>query len=71
MSTTNKKGSGKSLTDQQKNTDDAINERIKKEKGKSKLDPREANNAKNRTRSSDSPGKKTGTGKQKNPGMWL
>lgn len=68
MGTENGK-SGQSFIDQQKSTDSAINKRIKKEKGKSKLDPKEANNPNNRNRKSDTTTKKTGGGKQKNPGM--
>ena len=69
MKTDNGKGSGQSFNEQQKSTDAAINQRIKKEKGESKLDPQQANNPKNRDRQSDTAGKKTGGGKQKNPGM--
>ena len=69
METENGKGSAESFIKQQKTTDTAINQRIKKEKGKSKLDPKEANNPKNRNRKSDTASKKTGGGKQKNPGM--
>ncbi len=63
------KGSGQSFNELQKSTDTAINERIKKEKDKSKLDPAEANNPKNRNVDTDTASKKTGGGKQKNPGM--
>ena len=69
MKTKNGKGSGEAFTEQQKSTDDAINERIKKEKGTSKLEPDDANNPANRNRQSDTASKKTGGGKQKNPGM--
>jgi hypothetical protein len=69
MKTQKENGSGQSLINQQKSTDTAINERIKKEKGKSKLDPKEVNNPKNRNNQSDTASKKTGGGKQKNPGM--
>jgi hypothetical protein len=69
MKTENKKGSGQSFTEQQKSTDKAINERIKEEKDKSTLDPADANNPNNRDTQSDTASKKTGGGKQKNPGM--
>jgi hypothetical protein len=69
METENKKGSGESFVEQQKSTDNAINRQIKGEKGKSKLDPAQANNPKNRSRKSDTASKKTGSGKQTNPGM--
>jgi hypothetical protein len=69
MKTENGKKSGQSFTDQQQSTDNAINQRIKKEKGKSKLDPEEANNPRNRNRQTDIGSKKTGGGKQKGPGM--
>ena len=69
METENKKGSGESFTEQQSSTDKAINERIKKDKDKSKLDPQDANNPNNRNTQSDTASKKTGGGKQKNPGM--
>lgn len=63
------KGPGQSFNEQQKSTDDAINERLKEEKGQDKLDPQDANNPANRNRSTDTASKKTGGGKQKNPGM--
>jgi hypothetical protein len=69
METENGKGSGQSHVEQQKSTDTAINNRMKKEKGKSKVDPEQATNPKNRNRQSDTASKKTGGGKQKNPGM--
>ena len=69
MDTKNEKGPGESFTELQKSTDAAINERIKKEKGKNKLDPKDANNPNNRNSQSDTASKKTGGGKQKNPGM--
>lgn len=69
MKTKNKKGTGESFVEQQKSTDEAINQRIKEQKGKGKLDPPEANNPENRKRNSATPSKKTGGGKQKNPGM--
>ena len=61
--------SGQSFTEQQKATDDAINERIKNEQGKKELNPKDANDPKNRDRQTDTATKKTGGGKQKNPGM--
>ncbi len=69
MKTKNEKKSGQSFIDQQQSTDNAINERIKGEKGKSKLDPQQANNPRNRNRQTDTGSKKTGGGKQKGPGM--
>jgi hypothetical protein len=69
MKTENGNGSGQSFNELQKSTDDAINQRIKKEKGKSKIDPEQANNPKNRDRQSDIGSKKAGGGKQKGPGM--
>lgn len=69
METENENGAGQSFNKQQKSTDDAINQRIKKEKGKSKLDPQQANNPKNRDHQSDIASKNTGGGKQKGPGM--
>ena len=69
METENGKGSAESFVNQQKSTDNAINRRIKKEKGKSKLDPEQANKPKNRSTKSDTASKKTGGGKQKGPGM--
>lgn len=69
MSGKNEKNAGKTFTDSQKANDKAINERLKEEKGTDKLDPEDANNAKNRSRQSDTAHKKTGGGKQKNPGM--
>ena len=69
METENGKGSAESFVNQQKSTDTAINRRIKKEKGKSKLDPRETNNPKNRNNEADIASKKTGGGQQKGPGM--
>lgn len=65
----NKKGPGQSLTEQQKATDDAINQRMREEHGKDVLDRGDANNPANRNRQSDTASKKTGGGKQKNPGM--
>jgi hypothetical protein len=62
-------GTGQAFTDQQTSTDQAINERIKEEQGKEKIDPSKANNKNLRGRQSDTPEKKTGVGKQKNPGM--
>lgn len=69
MKTENEKKPGQSFTDQQQSNDRAINQRIKKEKGKTKLDPEEANNPSNRNRKTDTASKKTGGGKQKSPGM--
>jgi hypothetical protein len=69
MKTKNKKDAGQSFVETQKSTDDAINERLKKEQGKSTLDPEQANNPANRNRESDTASKKTGGGKQKSPGM--
>ena len=69
MKKQNAKGSGQAFIEQQKATDDAINQRLKEEKSKNKLDPKEANDPENRNRASDTAGKKTGGGKQKNPGM--
>ncbi|HZB12674.1 MAG TPA: hypothetical protein VE467_06585 [Chryseolinea sp.] len=69
METENEKGSAENFVNQQKSTDNAINRRIKKEQGKSKLDPEETNNPKNRNTESDIASKKTGSGKQKGPGM--
>lgn len=69
MKKENEKNSGQSFTDQQQSTDNAINERIKGEKGKNKLDPQEANNPRNRNRQTDTGSKKSGGGKQKGPGM--
>jgi hypothetical protein len=69
MKNENKKNAGESFNDLQKSTDAAINERIKTEKGENKLDPNDANNPKNRDTQSDTATKKTGGGKQKNPGM--
>lgn len=69
MKNENKKGSGESFTEQQQSTDDAINRRIKDEKETDKLDPEQANNPNNRDRQSDTAEKKSGGGKQKNPGM--
>lgn len=63
------KGPGQSLNEQQKSTDDAINERLKEEKDEQKLDPKDANNPANRKRSTDTASKKSGGGTQKNPGM--
>jgi len=69
MKKDNNNGSGQSFTEQQKATDDAINERMKKEHGKDALDPKDANDPANRNRQSGTASKKTGGGKQKNPGM--
>lgn len=68
METQDAKGSGESFVEQQQSTDKAINERIKSERDKDKLDPEEANDPANRDRKSDTASKKTGGGKQKNPG---
>lgn len=62
-------GSGAAFTKQQKATDQAINERIKDQQQTKKIDPSAANNGKNRDRQKDTAHKKTGGGKQKNPGM--
>lgn len=69
MKNEKRKNSGESFTKLQKSTDTAINERMKEEKGKSELSPEDANNPNNRNRKSDTASKKTGGGKQKNPGM--
>lgn len=69
MKTTKQQKVGKAFTELQKAQDQAINERIKEEQGQEKLDPAVANNGKNRNRQSDTAHKKTGGGKQKNPGM--
>jgi hypothetical protein len=69
MKTENEKKTGQSFTDQQQSTDTAINQRIKKGKGKPKLNPEEANNPWNRNLQTDTGNKKTGGGKQKGPGM--
>jgi hypothetical protein len=69
METENGKGAGESFTEDQKSTDTALNNRMKAEKGETKLDPKDANNPKNRNRKSDIASKKSGGGKQTNPGM--
>jgi hypothetical protein len=69
MKKENGKGSGQSFVEQQKATDDAINQRIKEEQGKDKVGPEVANNPSKRNRKSDTANKKTGGGQQKNPGM--
>jgi hypothetical protein len=69
MKTKRGKGTGQSFVDTQKSTDDAINQRIKEDHGKSSLDPEQTNNPANRNRQSDTPGKKTGGGNQKGHGM--
>ena len=69
MKTKNEKTSGQSVIKLQKSTDTAINQRIKSKKSTGKLDPKDANNPKNRNSQTDTASKKTGGGKQKNPGM--
>lgn len=61
-------GSGESFTKHQKAVDEALNEKQKDEHGNTKLDPSKADN-RDRDRSTDTPTKKTGGGKQKNKGM--
>ncbi|MBT1684943.1 hypothetical protein [Dawidia soli] len=64
-STSREEGAGEAFTKHQKAIDEAINERTKEDRGPS-ADP---NNPRNRDRQSDTAHKKTGGGKQKNPGM--
>jgi hypothetical protein len=59
---------GKSFTGLQKATDDAINERAKSTTGKEKLDPETTKREHQRNREASTARKKTGGGKQSNPG---
>lgn len=56
------------FTQQQKAVDLAKNEKIKSDKGTDSLDPRDANNASQRTHKTDISRKKNGGGKQVSPG---
>jgi hypothetical protein len=62
-------GSGNAFNQHQKAVDKAINEKIKSEQGDDKIDPAAANNPASRSHASDTAQKKTGGGKQSNPGM--
>lgn len=64
-STSPEEGAGEAFTKHQKAIDEAVNERTKEERGKSA----DLGNPRNRNRQSDTAHKKTGGGKQKNPGM--
>lgn len=61
-------GPGASFASQQRALDTAYNEKIKSEEGTDKLDPAQANRSDRRTHKTDVSRKKTGAGKQVNPG---
>jgi hypothetical protein len=61
--------SGEAFTDQQQAADKAINEQIKSEQQRDKIDPADADKKRHRQYQTDVPRKKTGPVKQRGPGM--
>lgn len=61
-------GSGTEFSNSQQATDKAKNEKIREEQQSEKIDPSQANREKARTYKTDVSKKKTGGGKQINPG---
>jgi collagenase-like PrtC family protease len=61
--------SGTSFNEYQKAIDDAKNEKLKDENGTESLPEEDANNQRRRSHKTGTARKKTGGGKQSNPGM--